>query len=172
MRLSSSSDELIATYTTFTQKKLDEYFEKLNSASSELLFSYRTFINYISQQHLEDFPHAYNNEIKFICDTIVKELMKITKGNDIYLANKHAYVYNSLKHEFPELKIFKIKIDESFIQSSKYPNIWIETRKFSKLRSLADMRREIQHIGFSEECKKEKAINLVAMILGIELEVR
>ena len=112
----------------------------------------------------------YNNEIKFICDTIVKELMKITKGSDIYLANKHAYIYNSLKHEFPELKIFKIKITDSFVQSLKYPNIWIETRKFSKLRSLADMRREIQQTGFSDNCKKEKAINLVAMILGIEIE--
>ena len=93
---------------------------------------------------------------------LAKKLCEVACG-DVYFADGRPYTIESLNYEFPELKVFNITIAEAF-EMTTIPKIWLETKKFSNLRSLSRMRREIRRTGTTNGIA---AAELIQVLLGL-----
>lgn len=84
-------------------------------------------------------------------------------GGVIYFADGHSYAKDALECEFPEFKLFDIRLEEAFTESV-CPGVWIETPHFAALRSLSAMRREIRRTGLHPGAE---AVDVMRVLLGL-----
>ena len=118
----------------------------------------------------QDFGESRSPEILEKCSPmsichvhyLAKKLCEVACG-DVYFADGRPYTIESLNYEFPELKVFNITIAEAF-EMKTIPKIWLETKKFSNLRSLSRMRREIRRTGTTNGIA---AAELIQVLLGL-----
>lgn len=97
------------------------------------------------------------------CINTAYQLLAAADG-PVYFVDGVPYAAVSLATEFPEIMIFKLKLEETFVESKICPGIWVESSRFVDLRGLAPLRREIKRTKM--ECS-QNVLQLVQLLLGI-----
>jgi hypothetical protein len=138
----------------------------LQAREGPTYFTYRIFLDYLLRPPSPGGVLGVGFAETF--DRVAARLLEISGGR-VYLADGRAYVREALEPDFPELKVFRVGIDDMFVRSEAYPGIWVETRRFADLHSLSRMRRELQRTGVSQGYK---AVDVVTALLGLEATVR
>ena len=152
---------------------INDFMASLEGEEGPIYYSYPSFIRYLAAEGSTARSYGANlcSDISETMSTVAKKLLTLAGsnggngGNAVYLADDCAYTYESLREEFPELTLFRIKTNDSFVESPIHPGIWVETRRFADLRSLSRMRRELKRTGVANGFK---AVEVVKALLGLE----
>ena len=81
----------------------------------------------------------------------------------IYFVEGQPHSAASIAAEFPEFTLFRLPLEDMFVESSTCMGFWIETARFADLRCLAPLRREFRRLGI---CKGDDAAAMIQMLLG------
>lgn len=147
------------------QQAVDAFMDSLEGAEGPTYYSYPTFVRYLTVAGSAfSYGEPLGGDIAETMAAVAKRLLALA-GGAVYLADERAYVRETLRDEFPELTIFRIRLDEAFAESSVCPGLWIETRRFAELRCLSRMRRELKKTGIANGFK---AVDVVKALLGLE----
>ena len=90
-------------------------------------------------------------------------LLRSVVDGPIFFVEGQPHSAASLAAEFPESTLFRLPLEEMFVESNTCVGFWIETARFADLRCLAPLRREFRRLGI---CKREDAAAMIQLLLG------
>jgi hypothetical protein len=131
------------------------------------------FYNFISNTtmldlHAMTLTSALTGEAKkstssvIACMRTAHELRSAVDG-PIYFVEGQPYSAAGMAAEFPEFALFRLQLEDMFVESGTCMGLWIETARFADLRCLAPLRREFRRLGI---CKRDDAAAMIQMLLG------
>jgi hypothetical protein len=143
------------------QAALTAFFDSLEGEDGPTYYAYQTFVYFLTRAR-----PALDGEFR---DTFARIAQKLTTvaGDPVFIADGAAYISETLPVEFPELDLFGLTLEEAFVRSESYSDIFVETRRFADLRSLSRLRRELK------KTRRElghNALDVVKILLGLQLE--
>ena len=154
----TSSDDSLSDNSPH-QHKLNKILNKLN-LNGPSYYSYSSLVNYLLYGILIINDNIFKNGLYKISKKILK-----ASNMPVYFADDTIFSQEVMHIEFTELKIFKITLNEAFIESKIHPCLWIETRLFSTLHTLSKFRRELKKSNIDY---KEKSLEIVSILLGLK----
>lgn len=143
-----------------TQAAIDRFMKLVeNDSEGPICYSYSLLAKYLFLHH--DKFDAFEETL----GAVMGKLLEIGAGGDLFFADGAVYLRDSLPGEFPELDLFRISVEDAFVKSPRYANVYVESGRFADLRSLSRMRRELKKTG---RVVPMEAAKVVAILLGLE----
>lgn len=142
------------------QAALDALMNTVDGDEGPTYYSFPSLVSYLTCGPAALVDGAFCDALRAVSKKILN-----TAGAPVYLADGKAYMADVLADEFPELTLFRITLDEAFVESRVHRGLWVETQRFADLHSLSRMRRELKKTGLANGFK---AAEIVKVLLGIE----
>ena len=101
-------------------------------------------------------------EYVIACMQTVHQLRCAANG-PVYFVEGQPYSAAMLTAEFPEFTLFRLPVEDMFVESDTCRGIWIESARFADLRCLAPLRREFRRLGI---CRSDDAAVMIQALLG------
>ena len=90
-------------------------------------------------------------------------LLRCAADGPVYFVEGQPYSADMLSAEFPEFTLFRLPVEDMFVESDTCRGIWTETARFADLRCLAPLRREFRRLGI---CRSDDAAVMIQALLG------
>jgi len=89
--------------------------------------------------------------------------LRCAADGPVYFVEGRPHSAAMLIAEFPEFTLFRLPLEEMFVESDTCRGFWIETARFVELRCLAPLRREFRRLGI---CRSDDAAAMIQLLLG------
>ena len=96
------------------------------------------------------------------CMRTAHALRSVVDG-PIYFVEGQPHSAAGMAAEFPEFTLFRLPLEDMFVESGTCMGFWIESTRFADLRCLAPLRREFRRLGIR---KGDDAAAMIQMLLG------
>ncbi len=152
------------------QAALDSFMASLEGEDGPTYYSYPALVRYAATAPgpaggVAGYGPALGGALADTVGAVAARLLALA-GGEVFLADGCAFGREALPAEFPELAVFRIRLDEAFAASPAVPGLWLETQRFADLRFLSRMRREVRRTGLS--AGRRDVLELVALLLGLD----
>jgi len=130
------------------------------------IYSYHTLLDTL-ESPVDGVDPPSSARVDVIYRQLLTDISIAGCGKKVYLINERFYSEAVLDSRFPELRVFDITHDDAFVNPHpSFPQVFAETRRFSRLRVLSPMREEALAVGISPGYTKKSAVELVMILMG------